>query len=87
MDEINKMDEEERTIAREAARVLQETFIAQASKGPVLYVKNDTVMRTTMNGESVLIKRLSGRVPGLSQRVRSLGTIKLKKQKIDTQVK
>lgn len=87
MDEINKMDEEETAIAREAARVLQETFIVQASKGPVVYVENDTVMRTTPDGEPVLIKRLSGRVPGLSQRVRSLGTIKLKKQKTDTSVK
>lgn len=44
MDEIKKMDEEERVIAKEAGRVLTETFIARASNGPVVYVTNDTVV-------------------------------------------
>lgn len=82
LDEI----EEERDIAKQAARVLHETFIAKASNGPVLYVENDTVMRKAPNEEPVVIKRLSGRVPELSQRVRSLGTIKIKKRRLMTQL-
>ena len=55
MDEIKKMDEEERVIAKEAGRVLTETFIARASNGPVVYVTNDTVVCKAPNSEPVMI--------------------------------
>ena len=79
-DLIDDIDEE-REIAKAAACALHECFTKAKQNGPVLCVENDTVVRKIPDGETVLIKSLSGRVPGLTQRVRSLGTIKIKKQK------
>ena len=81
MDEINKMDEEERVIAKEAGRVLTETFIAKASNGPVVYVTHDTVVYKDPNSEPVMIKQLYRNLE-ISKRLPKQGTVKIKKKDI-----
>lgn len=75
-------DEEEREIASQAACALREAFISAARSGPVMYVKNDTVLLKELNGSPIVIKHLSGRNPELAQRVASRGTFKIKKRKV-----
>ena len=75
-------DDEEREIASQAACALQEAFISAAQSGPVMYVKNDTVLLKELNGPPIVIKHLSGRNPELAQRVASRGTFKIKKRKV-----
>lgn len=72
--------ENESNLATVAARVLYECFIETARTETVLYVQNDAVWSKTPNGEPVLIKQLSGRIPQLSKKFALSGSYKIKKR-------
>ena len=72
--------EDERDIANAAARVLHDRFVEAACNEKVLYVQNDAVWSKTPNGEPVLIKQLSGRIPQLSKKFALRGSYKIKKR-------
>lgn len=52
---IQSLDDE-RAIAAEGAKILQERFIEVARTQTVLYVKNDAVWSRAPNGTPVLVK-------------------------------
>ena len=76
-------DDNESDIASRAASVFRDCFIAAARSGTVLYVENDNLVSKAPNSVPIVIKRLEGRNPELTQRFAGRGTFKIKKRKIN----
>lgn len=70
----------ENSIAREAARILQETFINTSLNERVLYVEDDVLISKSPNSSPVVIKQLSSRNPEFSQKIKNRKIFKIKKK-------
>lgn len=73
----------EREIAKEAAKILRECFIATAHSENVLYVENDSLISKTPDGIPVFIRQLPGRNPELTNQLNGRRTFKIKKRQVE----
>lgn len=70
----------ERAIANQAAKALNDKSLEAARNGRVFYVKNDMLMTRSPDSEPVVIKYLSGRNPEIAKKFDRNKTYKIKKR-------